>query len=103
MNDKPAADDAKAFDPAGAGVLTSRLNLDVIDFQYANTEALPVRLPWINPLLMIPGRLGENVHQENQPTYPPIWFTYVVGARFATAFYDSTDRIVNGERDPTAR
>lgn len=78
------------FDPGGAGALSSRLNLDVIDLQYANTEALPVRLPWISPAFMIPGRLGLNVHQENQPTYPPILFTYFVGARIASAFYDTT-------------
>jgi hypothetical protein len=79
-----------AFDPGGAATLTSRLNLDVIDLQYVNTEALPVRLPWLSPMFMIPGRLGLNVHQENQPTYPPILFTYYLGARMATIFNDST-------------
>ncbi|HEY5315636.1 MAG TPA: Lpg1974 family pore-forming outer membrane protein, partial [Pirellulales bacterium] len=78
------------FDPGGAALLTSRLNLDVLDLQYSNTEALPVRLPWINPAFMIPGRLGLNIHQENQPTFPPILLTYFVGARVATLFNDST-------------
>jgi hypothetical protein len=81
---------ATGGDFGGPQVLNSRLNLDVVDFQYVNSEALPVRLPWISPAFMIPGRLGLGVHQENQPTYPPILFTYFVGARVASAFYDTT-------------
>ena len=64
------------FDPAGAALLTSQLNVDVLDLQYANTEVMPVRLPWISPIANDPRHVGLRHSSGEQPKYPPIVFTY---------------------------
>jgi hypothetical protein len=76
------------FDSAGAGVVSSRLNFNVLDLDYAYTEFNPGRLPRISPLLMIPGRLGLNLRPEDDP-YPTFRLKWAFGARMANVFFES--------------
>jgi len=76
------------FDTAGAGQVTSRLSLNVLDLDYGFPELNPGRVPRASPLLMIPGRLGLGLHPEDErPT--PLAIKYFAGVRIANAFFDS--------------
>ncbi len=77
------------FDTAGAGTVTSRLNLDVFDLDYAFTEFNPGRIPGVTPALLVPGRLGLNLRPEDDP-YPTFRLKLAFGARGANVFFDST-------------
>jgi hypothetical protein len=77
-----------AFDRAGAGTVTTQLNVDVIDLDYAFTEFNPGRVPRLNPLLLIPGRLGLNLHPEDDPN-PMFRLKWAYGVRGANVFYES--------------
>jgi hypothetical protein len=90
------------FDAAGPGTITSRLDLDVFDLDFACTEFMPIRVPRINPLLLIPGHLGLNDHPEDDPTFPPLLMRWSAGARVANVYFDSqgtgalvSERIMN--------
>jgi len=76
------------FDSAGSGVVTSRLNLNVLDLDYAFTEFNPGRLPRLSPLLSIPGRWGLNLRPEDDP-YPTFRLKWAFGARMANVFFES--------------
>jgi hypothetical protein len=77
------------FDAAGNGSLSSRLNVDVLDLDYSFTEFQQVRIPRINPLLLIPGHLGLNLRPEDDPTWPPLMMRWAFGTRLANVFFDS--------------
>ncbi len=76
------------FDTAGAGTVTSRLDVDILDLDYAFTEFNPGRIPCVNPVLLIPGRLGLNLHPEDDP-FPMFRMKWAFGARAANVFFDS--------------
>ena len=52
---------------AGAGTLSSHINLNVLDLDYGYTEFNPGRIPRLNPFFRIPGRLGLNLRPEEEP------------------------------------
>ena len=76
------------FDTAGAGTVTSRLNLDIFDVDYAFTEFNPGRIPLVSPALMIPGRTGLNLHPE-EDAFPMFRMKWAFGGRAANVFFDS--------------
>jgi hypothetical protein len=76
------------FDTAGTGTITSHLSLNTLDLDYAYTEFNPGRVPRINPLLLIPGRLGLNNRSEDDPD-PTFRLRWAFGARMANVFFDS--------------
>lgn len=76
------------FDAAGAGQVTSRLSLNVLDLDYCFPELNYARIARASPLLMIPGRLGLGLHSENVPP-APLGIKYFAGVRVANAFFDS--------------
>ncbi len=76
------------FDTAGAGTVTSRLSMNVLDFEYGFLEFNAAKVPRVNPLLLIPGRLGLNLHPEDDvPT--PLMMKWFAGVRAANVFFDS--------------
>jgi hypothetical protein len=91
------------FDPAGAGRITSRLNLNTLDIDYAATEFIPVRFPKIIPLFLIPGWLGMRSHPEYDSNPAPLTMRWMAGARLASVYFNSqgagavvlNDRIMN--------
>ncbi len=87
LNDSTTRDVAN-FDSAGAGSVTSRVSLDVLDLQYGFLEFNPGRVPLLNPLFMIPGRLGLRARPEEQ-SQSPLMIKWFFGARIANAYFDS--------------
>jgi hypothetical protein len=79
---------APNFDAAGAGTLVSHLNLNVLDIDNAYTEFNPGRIGWLNPLLLVPGRLGLNLRPEEDPN-PTFRMKWAYGVRIANVFFDS--------------
>jgi hypothetical protein len=75
------------FDAAGAGTLSSHINLNVLDLDYGYTEINPGRIPRLNPFFLIPGRLGLNLRPEEDPF--PFRLKWAAGARMANVFFDS--------------
>ncbi len=79
------------FDTAGAGTVTTRLNLNVLDLDYAYTEFNPGRVPRIIPLAIIPGRTGLNLRPEDD-AYPMFRMKWAFGTRIANASARFTSR-----------
>jgi hypothetical protein len=76
------------FDTAGSGTVTSHLNMNVFDLEYGFLEFNAAKVPRINPLLLIPGRLGLNLHPEDdEPT--PLMMKWFAGVRAANVYFDS--------------
>lgn len=87
MNDNTTRNVAN-FDAAGNGSVTNMVNLDVLDLQYGFMEFNPARTALLNPLFLIPGRLGLGARPEQESRSPLImkWF---LGARIANVFLAS--------------
>ena len=76
------------FDTAGSGTVTSHLSMNVLDVEYGFLEFNAAKVPRLNPLLLIPGRLGLNLHPEDDdPT--PLMIKWFAGVRAANVYFDS--------------